>query len=165
MILRDPRLKLRRYKAGPVPRTASEVFPDAIAAALKKPGDGVIVDDPRGVAVALGRKLGKLSREPVSPQQPLPAPAKPPKPPGEAELIAILREGRRLGPRRRDGGGPGGLRASASAAARVAAEQLLAAAGVVEGSLRGTGRARPQAEPAQGLDVSTASTARWRCAR
>src|SRR6185369_14498396 len=46
----------------------SEVFREPIAAALAKPGDGVIVDDPRGVAVALGRESGPLSRRPVAPQ-------------------------------------------------------------------------------------------------
>jgi hypothetical protein len=88
-IVRDPRLKLRRYKAPGLYADRSEVFPDAIAAALKRPGDGVIVDDPRGVAVALGRKLGKQSREPVSPRPPVPRPEA--KPPPEAELIATLR--------------------------------------------------------------------------
>jgi glycerophosphoryl diester phosphodiesterase family protein len=68
VILRDPRLRLRRYKGG-LYSDRGEVFPDAIAATLKKPGDGVIVDDPRGVAVALGRKLGTLSKEPVAPKQ------------------------------------------------------------------------------------------------
>src|SRR5439155_23761160 len=61
VILRDPRLKPRRYKAG-LYLDRSEVFPAAIAAALRKPGDGLIVDDPRGVAIVLGRKPGKLSR-------------------------------------------------------------------------------------------------------
>jgi hypothetical protein len=89
VILRDPRYKPRRLKAG-LYADHAEVFPDAIAAALAKPGDGVIVDDPRGVAVALGRKLGKLSKEPVSPK-PL-ARTDPLKRPSEAELIAILRD-------------------------------------------------------------------------
>jgi hypothetical protein len=34
---------------------------------LEKPGEMVIVDDPRGVLVALGRKLGRPSKEPVAP--------------------------------------------------------------------------------------------------
>src|SRR5262245_24801896 len=50
VILKDERLKLRRYKAS-LYGDRSEVFPDAIALALKKSGDGVIVDDPRGVAI------------------------------------------------------------------------------------------------------------------
>lgn len=92
-ILRDPRLKLLRYKAPGLYLDRSEVFPDAIAAALKRPGDGVIVDDPRGVAVALGRDLGPLSREPVSVSR---SPAKPRRAvaerPNESQLIAALRE-------------------------------------------------------------------------
>jgi peptidyl-prolyl cis-trans isomerase A (cyclophilin A) len=89
VILRDPRLKLLRYKAS-LYGDRSEVFPDAIAAALKKPGDGFIVDDPRGVAVALGRKPGKLSKEPVSRRKPIPREEA--KLPSEAELIASLRK-------------------------------------------------------------------------
>lgn len=91
VILRDARLKVRRYKAPGLYGDRSEVFPDAIATALKKPGDGVIVDDPRGVAVALGRMLGKLSKEPVSPRE-LPPRSEGAKWPTEAELIAILRK-------------------------------------------------------------------------
>jgi glycerophosphoryl diester phosphodiesterase len=89
VILRNPRLKLCRYKAPGLYADRGEVFPDAIAAALAKPGDGVIVDDPRGVAVTLGRKLGRVSHEPVALRPPprrdraeLPA---------EAELVARLR--------------------------------------------------------------------------
>jgi hypothetical protein len=89
VILRDPRFKVRRYKAS-LYGDRSEVFPEPIAAALKKDGDGVIVDDPRGVVVALGRKLGKLSREPVAPVRVVPR--KEEKAPGEAELIAILKK-------------------------------------------------------------------------
>jgi hypothetical protein len=68
MILTDARYKPRRYKAG-LYLDRSEVFPEPIAAALKKLGDGVIVDDPRGVAVALGRRLGPLSKYPVTIQK------------------------------------------------------------------------------------------------
>src|SRR5262249_3367992 len=78
----------RRYKAG-LYLDHAEVDPAAIAAALKKPGDDVIVDDPRGVVVALGRKLGKVSAEPVAP-----VPSKPrageTKLPSEEELIRAL---------------------------------------------------------------------------
>jgi hypothetical protein len=90
VILRDPRLKLRRYKAPGLYSDRAEVFPDAIAAALKRPGDGLIVDDPRGVAVALGRKLGKLSKEPVA-RRPVPGRGDV-KLPAEAGLIAALRK-------------------------------------------------------------------------
>jgi Glycerophosphoryl diester phosphodiesterase family len=89
VILRDPRLRLRRYKAPGLYSDRSEVFPNAIAAALKKPGDGLIVDDPRGVAIALGRKPGKLSMAPVSPR-PMATPQANVKLPGEAELIALI---------------------------------------------------------------------------
>jgi hypothetical protein len=89
VILSDPRLKLRRYKDG-LYLDRGEVFPDAITAALKKPGDGLIVDDPRGVVLALGRKLGKLSTQPVAPRREA-VPTRKMKLPSEAELIAILR--------------------------------------------------------------------------
>ena len=90
VVLRDPRLKLCRYKAPGLYGDRSEVFPDAIAVALGRPGDGVIVDDPRGVAVALGRKLGKVSGEPVA-LRPSPARRERSQLPSEAELIALLR--------------------------------------------------------------------------
>jgi hypothetical protein len=89
VILHDPRLKRCRYKAG-LYADRSEVFPDAIAAALKRPGEGLIVEDPRGVAVALGRKLGRPSTEPVSPRRPVTV-AEDAERPNEEELIAILR--------------------------------------------------------------------------
>jgi hypothetical protein len=89
VILRDQRLKLRKYKAS-LYADRCEVFPDAIAAALKKPGDGVIVDDPRGVATALGRKLGKLSKAAVAPQPVAKRPER--KLPSEADLIAVLKD-------------------------------------------------------------------------
>jgi hypothetical protein len=89
VILRDPRYKARRYKAPGLYSDRSEVFREAIAAALNKSGDGLIVDDPRGVAVALSRKLGKLSQEPVSPRQPA-GRQDGAKLPSEAELIAAL---------------------------------------------------------------------------
>lgn len=67
-ILKDTRFKPQRYKAG-LYLDRSEMFPDLIAAALKKPGEHVIVDDPRAVAVALGRMFEKLPTEPVSRQE------------------------------------------------------------------------------------------------
>ena len=102
VILKDERYKPRRYKGG-LYQDRGEVFPDAIAAVLKKPGDGVIVDDPRGVAVALGRKLGKLSTEPVSRKPPL----APIVPEAEANPFAIL-EDDRGGQRPDPAPGPGG---------------------------------------------------------
>src|SRR5205085_8991185 len=88
VILRDKRYVPRRYKGG-LYLDHGEVFPDAIAAALKKPGDDVIVDDPRGVAVALGRKLGRLSKDAVSPKPVVRSDG--PQPVSEAKLIAALK--------------------------------------------------------------------------
>ena len=88
VILSDSRLKLRHYKAS-LYADRREVFPEVIAAAIKLPGDGVIVDDPRGTIVALGRTLGRLSKDPVT-SQPARTPVAAPKA-TEAELIAILR--------------------------------------------------------------------------
>jgi glycerophosphoryl diester phosphodiesterase len=90
VILHDPRLKLLRYKAPGLYADHADVFPAVVAAALKKPGDGVIVDDPRGAVVALGRRLGKPSSEPVAPR-PAP-PRKEAAPATEADLIATLRD-------------------------------------------------------------------------
>ncbi|MHC1766765.1 MAG: glycerophosphodiester phosphodiesterase [Verrucomicrobiia bacterium] len=88
-LLRDPRLKLLRYKAPGLYEDRSEVFPDAIASALSQPGDGLIVDDPRGVVVALGRKLGRVSKNPVAP--PLTqARSNEPKLASEQELLRVL---------------------------------------------------------------------------
>jgi hypothetical protein len=89
VILQDPRLRLLRYKGPGLYADHSDVIPGAVAAALKKPGDGVIVDDPRGAAIALGRKLGKLSSEPVA-RKPAQS-RKEAEQPVEADLIAILR--------------------------------------------------------------------------
>lgn len=89
-ILRDPRLKLRRYKAPGLYADHSDVFPDVIAAALRNPGDGLIVDDPRGAAVALGRKPGKPSAEPVAPREP-PARQQAANRRSEEELVSLLR--------------------------------------------------------------------------
>jgi hypothetical protein len=64
VLLKDGRIKLCRYKAG-LYLDRSEVFPAAIAEALKKPGEGIIVDDPRGTILELGRALGDVSKKPV----------------------------------------------------------------------------------------------------
>ena len=70
-IRKNPRLHPRPYKGG-IYANHEEVFPDSIAAVLKNPGDDVICDDPRGVEVALGRKIGNVSKSPLSrpPKQP-----------------------------------------------------------------------------------------------
>ncbi len=90
VILRDPRLKRLRYKGPGLYADHADVFPAAVAAALKRAGDGVIVDDPRGAAVALGRGLGMLSSDPVAPR---PAPRRGESAPAaEADPITILRD-------------------------------------------------------------------------
>ena len=68
----DARFKRCQYKAE-LYTDRSEVDDKAIAAALEKPGDSVIVDDPRGVAVALGRKLHRPLKSPVAPIDTLPS--------------------------------------------------------------------------------------------
>jgi hypothetical protein len=88
-VLRHPHYRGCRYKAG-LYLDHAEVFPDAIAEALKKPGEGLIVDDPRGVAVALGRRLGKVSSKPVA-SVAVPRNVSP-KPPAVPELLARLRD-------------------------------------------------------------------------
>jgi hypothetical protein len=65
-IRKNPKLHPRPYKGG-IYANHEEVFPDAIAVVLKNPGNDFICDDPRGVAIALGRKLGKCSTTPVAP--------------------------------------------------------------------------------------------------
>jgi hypothetical protein len=87
VILKDPRFKPQRYRAG-LYLDRGEVFPDAITAALKNPGEHVMVDDPRGVAVALGRKFEKLPNEPVARQKIVRDEVKRPR---EVDLIAALR--------------------------------------------------------------------------
>jgi hypothetical protein len=66
-LLRDSRLQLRSYK-GELYSDHGELFPDSIATMLKKSGDGVICDDPRGVVRALGRRWMKMSGESVAPR-------------------------------------------------------------------------------------------------
>ncbi len=86
-ILKDARFAPQKYKGG-LYLDRGEVFPEAIEAVLKKPGDHVIVDDPRGVAHALGRKFAKLPAEPVARQR-IEREAEKLEP--EADLIARLR--------------------------------------------------------------------------
>ncbi len=88
VILKDPRYRPLRFK-GQLYQDHGEVFPGAIAAVLKKPGEAVMVDDPRGTALALGRRLGKVSTEPVAPK-PV-ARRREPDRPTEAELVTVLR--------------------------------------------------------------------------
>lgn len=88
VILKDARFKPQKYKGG-LYLDRGEVFPAAIDAVLKKPGDHVIVDDPRGAARALGRKFAPLPAEPVARQRVEREVAKLER---EADLIARLRD-------------------------------------------------------------------------
>lgn len=63
-IMTDSRLRLGRYK-GSLYADRGEVFPESIAAIWLKPGDGVILDDPRGVLRYLGRNQGTVNLTPV----------------------------------------------------------------------------------------------------
>jgi hypothetical protein len=67
-VLHNPKYQGRSYK-GQLYEDHAEVDEAAIKEMLKKRGDDVIVDDPRGVAVALGRPIGKVSAEPVAAPQ------------------------------------------------------------------------------------------------
>lgn len=90
-ILKDSRLRLCRYKAPGLWEDHSDVFVEAVAAVLKKPGNGIIADDPRAAAVALGRRFHKLSSKPVVPRVANPTRAVV-KLPSAQQLIAILRD-------------------------------------------------------------------------
>src|SRR5262245_10070824 len=84
-----PKLKLLSYKAPGLFDGRLDVDATAIAAALKKPGNGLIVDDPRGAVAALGRRLGPVSKEPVPPSGKAP-PKATRAVKSESELLAIL---------------------------------------------------------------------------
>jgi hypothetical protein len=87
-LAKDPRVHAEPFKAG-LFNDRSDVFAADVEAALKLPGDNLIVDDPRACLVALGRTLGKVSpRSSLPPQRP---DAKAPPPPPPDELIAILK--------------------------------------------------------------------------
>ena len=147
VILKDARFKPQRYKAG-LYLDRGEVFPDAIAAALKKPGEHVIVDDPRGVAVALGRKLNRLPNEPVARQEDRVGPLKLLR---EADLIMVLRSADDWD--KPPVTYPGRLISGAHPRLRLRRRRVARHRHVVEGRVRGAGGKSPQAEPAPRLDV------------
>lgn len=90
-LLKDPRLHALRYK-GSLYADRKEVDADAIKALLTLPGEMVIVDDPRGVLTALGRKLGRPSTEPVSRIRRGPRLPAELRDAGARELLAMLRD-------------------------------------------------------------------------
>lgn len=90
-LLNDPRLHALGYK-GSLYADRKEVDEDAIKVILAQPGEMVIVDDPRGVVTALGRKLGRPSTEPVKPVARKFPPTAKLRDAGAAELLAILRD-------------------------------------------------------------------------
>jgi len=90
-LLKVGRYRPLRYK-GSLYADRQEVDPAAIKVTLAKPGEMVIVDDPRGVLVELGRKLGRVSSEPVKKvQRPSSVSARQPVE-SESELVKILQD-------------------------------------------------------------------------
>lgn len=87
----DPRFRPGRYKGG-LYLDRTEVDHVAIQALLEKPGDSLILEDPRGAAVALGRAFRVPSAQPVAPLVSLPplAAQASSQPKTEAELVSIL---------------------------------------------------------------------------
>lgn len=63
-VLHNPKYRPRTYK-GQLYEAHEEIDEAAIKQMLNKRGDDVIVDDPRGLVVALGRTMGNVSTEPV----------------------------------------------------------------------------------------------------
>jgi hypothetical protein len=75
--VRDARVNRGKYK-GELYLNRGEVDVQAITAVLHEAGDSVILEDPRGLAIALGRALGAPSSDPVSPVDVFPAPDRKP---------------------------------------------------------------------------------------
>jgi hypothetical protein len=88
-LLDDPRFRPGKYK-GSLYADRAEVDPHAIRAMLARPGDMVIVDDPRGVLVHLERPLGQLHLQ-MEPLESCPSTWLPEHRCPE-ELLAILRD-------------------------------------------------------------------------
>lgn len=74
-LLKHPKFRGLGYKASLI-EERKDVDPAVIKASLTKPGAMIMVDDPRAVLHALGRKPGKLSTTPYAPK-PHVAPAPP----------------------------------------------------------------------------------------
>lgn len=67
-IAADSRIRVMSYKDG-LYLDRTEVDPIAIKAALGKPGDGIMLEDPRGVLRELGRTFQRPSDTPVTPER------------------------------------------------------------------------------------------------
>ncbi len=88
----DARLRRSRYKAS-LYGDRREVDEPAIRQALNQPGNSLIVEDPRGVARALGRQIGAPPVAPVSPQPNDPRPEGPRSSDVDANrLLTIIRD-------------------------------------------------------------------------
>ncbi len=64
--VKHPNFKSSAYKAS-LFSDRGEVDPAVIAEAIKKPGDYINVEDPRGIAIFLGRKIRRPPQTPVAP--------------------------------------------------------------------------------------------------
>ena len=87
---RFPQVKNERYQAS-LYIDGSQVEPTAIHRALARTGDCLFVEDPRGVAVVLGRPIRRPSNQPVAPLS-LPRSPDPPPFPTQENLLADLQD-------------------------------------------------------------------------
>ena len=149
VILRDPRFQPRRYKAG-LYLDRAEVFPDLIAAAIRKPGDDLIVDDPRSAILALGRKLGAISKEPVVPRRIKRRPVN--EWYREIDLVIAVRKADDWD--RPATSAIGMLVSGADPRPRTRRRTRAPVPTLLEGFSRGTGGPRPEPQPSPALDVS-----------
>ncbi len=85
----DPSVRRSGFKAS-LYSDRGEVDAEAITRALEKPGDSLMLEDPRGVAVALGRTFERPSDSPVAPRVILQRGVEETR--SEPELLALLRD-------------------------------------------------------------------------
>ncbi len=74
-LARDPRVRALRYKAPGLYAGRKDMDPEAVRAALARPGEMLMVDDPRVAARALGRPGYRPVTLPAGLRQPWPSPA------------------------------------------------------------------------------------------
>ncbi len=89
----DPRIVPTRHKAG-LYLDRTELDDEAIAKALKQPGERILLEYPRQVAVAMGRQVGSLSRKPVCEEMAIWArqPVRPQDSRSIADLLKVLND-------------------------------------------------------------------------